>query len=145
MANPEMGPKDSEEETSQEREQTPEEILEVVKEAIEKGGEVLLTQLKSDGTRITNQASPISIEGNYLTIEADGYGFDVEITKIKEAESVEKLKQEMLDQLPLLREQLTEKQERLKVATDTEEVKVLEEEIEMIEQEITSREELLEE
>ena len=95
MANPEMGPQEPEEEIPQEKEQTPEEILEIIKEAIEKGREVLLTQLNSDRkSSISNIAIPYSIEGNFLTIEADGYGFDIEVNSIKKAELVEKENQE---------------------------------------------------
>lgn len=83
MENPEMSPLGSEEE---EREQTREEILETIKEVIEAGKEIALTQLTSEGKEITNIGLPISMEGNYLTIEADGYGFDIEIDSIKKVE-----------------------------------------------------------
>jgi hypothetical protein len=83
--NPEnKGPENNE----TEKEQTPEEILAIIAEAIEKGEWVLLTQLKQDGTPITNPAEPISIDGNYLTIEAGGYGIDIEISKITKAEII---------------------------------------------------------
>jgi len=73
-------------EKGHENEQTPEEILAVIAEAIEAGREVLLTQQKADGTTIINSAEPILIGGNYLTVGADGYGFDIEINKITKAE-----------------------------------------------------------
>ncbi len=92
MANPEMGSQDSKE---TEKEQTPEEILAVINEAIEKGREVLLTQLNSDRkSSITNIAIPHSIEGNFLTVEAGGYGFDIEVNSIKKAEFAERENQE---------------------------------------------------
>ena len=82
----EIGQREPGEENPQEKEQTPEEILEVIKEAIEKGEEVSLTQLTADGKITKDTALPISVEGNYLTIEADGYGFSIEIDGIKRAE-----------------------------------------------------------
>lgn len=79
------------EEEVKEREQTPEEVLAAINEAIENGKEVLLTQAGSDGKSfITNVAIPHSIEGNFLTIEADGYGLDIEISSIKRAELAKK-------------------------------------------------------
>ncbi|TSC94083.1 MAG: hypothetical protein CEN87_636 [Parcubacteria group bacterium Licking1014_1] len=174
MFNPEMGPREPEEEIPREetgsveniesineeqqrqekveKEQTPEEVLAVINEAIEKGREVLLTQAGSDGI-ITNIATPYSIEGNFLTIEAGGYGFDIKIDSIKKAEIVEKEEQEispedfreMLSQIPALKEMLAEREKRLQGSADSEEIKTLETEIEELRQEIAGREELLEE
>lgn len=84
MVNQEMGPRDPQE-GKKEKEQAQEEILKILKEAIEKGREVAITQSKADGF-ITNSALPISIEGEYLTVEADGYGFDIEINSIERIE-----------------------------------------------------------
>lgn len=94
MANPEMGPQEpepeeeipQESEETAEKKQTPEEILAVINEAIEEGREVLLVQESSDGRILTNLAIPYSLEGNFLTIEADGFGFDIRIDSIKKAE-----------------------------------------------------------
>jgi len=85
MFNPEMGPQEPEE---TEKEQTPEEILSVINEAIEKGREVLLTQSGSEKS-ITNIAIPFSIEGSFLTVEADGYGFEINVDSIRRAELIE--------------------------------------------------------
>ena len=82
MENLEMGPQGPEEE----KEQTREEILEIIREAVEAGKEIALTQLTSEGKETTNVAFPVSIEGNYLTIEAGGYGFDIMIDSIKKVE-----------------------------------------------------------
>ncbi|MEK7665177.1 MAG: hypothetical protein AAB361_03510 [Patescibacteria group bacterium] len=95
MTNPEMSPRESEEKTPreetseleniEEKEQTPEEVLAVINEAIKKGRQVLLTQENSEGV-VINTAIPYSIEGGFLTIEANGYGFDIKIDSIKKAE-----------------------------------------------------------
>ena len=47
------------EKNRRENERVPEEILETIKEAIEKGKEIEITQLKADGGSITNKAFPI--------------------------------------------------------------------------------------
>ena len=78
MNNIEQGPKEPEE-------QTPEQILEIIREAIENGRNVLLVQQRHNGSLITNLGQPISIEGNNLTIESAGYGFDIKISSIKSA------------------------------------------------------------
>jgi len=86
MVDPDLGSQRSEEEISQEKEQTPEEILEVIKEAIEKDEGVLMTQLTADGKVMKGVALLISLEGNCLTIEESGYIFDIEIGSIKRVE-----------------------------------------------------------
>jgi len=114
MFNPEMGPREPEEEIPQEeisdaedigstgeeqqegeevkeKEQTSEEVLAAINEAIESGKEILLTQAGSDGKSFTTHvATPYSVEGDFLTIEADGYGFDIKISSIKRAELIRK-------------------------------------------------------
>lgn len=81
MANPEGSPEDS-----KEREQTPEEVREVVLEAIEKQLGALLTQQREDGSTITNPALPISLEGGKLEVDAGGYGFSIDLDSVIKAE-----------------------------------------------------------
>lgn len=66
-----------------------EKILETIKEAIEKGKTVEISQGRSNGEIIANAAVPIRIEGDFLTIEADGFGFDIEVSSILNARMVE--------------------------------------------------------
>lgn len=70
------------------REQSPERIIELLTEAIEGGKDVELTQLRTNGEATINIAEPVSIDGNYLTIEAGGYGFDIELAQIVNVEIV---------------------------------------------------------
>jgi len=65
------------------QEQTPEQIREIIEGAIEAGKNVLILQETHKGGIITNVATPIEIKGSLLQIEADGYGFEIELDKIK--------------------------------------------------------------
>ncbi len=78
MVNSEIGSGESEG-----REQTPEEILLTLREAIENGRQINLTVQNSDGTFNEGKATPISIGGKYLDIEADGFGMSIELDCIK--------------------------------------------------------------
>ncbi len=86
-----MGPREPEENPQEENnievEGTPEEILETLKEAIETGGEVEMAQ-ETKGGIIVNNAFPISIEGDSLTIESEGFGFDINIGTIKKVKLI---------------------------------------------------------
>lgn len=68
------------------QEQTPEEILKILEKAIEIEKGVLLTQVLENGESITNPALPIVISENFLTIESDGFVFDIKIDTIKKVE-----------------------------------------------------------
>lgn len=63
-------------------EQTPEEKLRLLQEAIENGKEVILTVQNSDGSVTEGKATPIVIDGKYVDIEADGYGMSIELYRI---------------------------------------------------------------
>jgi hypothetical protein len=66
-----------------EQEQTPEEILEIITEAISNGREVLIEQRQSDGSVVENLALPFSIEDGCVLIEADGWGLNIILGNIK--------------------------------------------------------------
>lgn len=77
-------------EKSRENEQTPEEILEILKNAAENGLKTQLTVSGSEGKPdITNTITPYCFDGAYITVETEnGDAFDLEIIKIKKAELV---------------------------------------------------------
>ena len=74
-----------------EQEQTPEQIRVLLEGAIEKMQDVLLTQATEKGD-VTNPATPISLDGSYLEVEADGYGFSIIMERIKRAEIIQQEK-----------------------------------------------------
>jgi len=65
--NPEREPQEN-------QEQSPEEILGILQEAIEKRLEVTLTVLNSDGSLTDGNAIPLVIDRKYLDIEEMEYG-----------------------------------------------------------------------
>ena len=73
-----------ENEPRREEEQNREEILRILTEAIEMGSKVYMTQLKSDGQPKQGIAEPISIDGDILEIDADGYGLSIDVNSIKD-------------------------------------------------------------
>lgn len=74
-------------EQNQEKEPS-EKILEKIKEAIEKQKEIKITQKKANGEEIINNAFPLSIEGNNLTIDAESFGLDIKIDSIFDVEII---------------------------------------------------------
>ena len=75
-----------EKEPLREREQSREEILEILAEAIETGRKVMITQITSDGQIVQNSAEPISLQNDRLEVESDGFGFSIDVSMIKKVE-----------------------------------------------------------
>ena len=75
-----------EKEHPKEQEQSREEVLKTLTEAIETGREVAIVQTKPDGQPIENIALPISLQGDRLEIESDGFGFSIDVSTIKRVE-----------------------------------------------------------
>jgi hypothetical protein len=76
------------EEDKKEREQTPEEIREILNIAIENQCEVKIAILDKNGINPKEAiVEPYEIEGKYLVLTTeDGYGLSVELSRIEKAE-----------------------------------------------------------
>jgi hypothetical protein len=76
-------------ENKKEKQQTPEEIRQLLEQACENGLETLLTVENRDGSLQEGVIFPVNFEGDYLVIETEkdgGYGFSIEMNKIKKVE-----------------------------------------------------------
>jgi hypothetical protein len=81
-----------EQEPNRENEQTLAEILEILNRSEEEGHRLVLSveRLSEPGIFDENEAIVEKIDGEFVTIEASGCGFDIQIAKIKKAEIIEK-------------------------------------------------------
>jgi len=78
----------AEEKETAEREQTPEEIFEILKNAIESEKELGLSVLSSKGEIQKGIIVPEKIDGNVVWItDKNGVGSTIELSRIKKAES----------------------------------------------------------
>ena len=140
------------EEEQPEEEQTQEQILDALESAFEKQAKAELTILEPSGELRTNTVFIEGLEGRMLFVSSskDSPVMGIPIGDIKRAEAVEYEKQEispedfqeMLSQIPALKEMLTEKKAKLSKSTDRVEIENLQTEITELEQEISAREEI---
>ncbi len=72
-----------------ESDQTPEKILEVITEAIESGRKLEITQQLKDLSFIKGNATPISLEGDRLLVDAEGLGMYLEFSSLLRADPIE--------------------------------------------------------
>ena len=72
-----------------ESDQTLERIMEVITEAIESGKKLEITQQLKDGMFIKGNATPISIDGNILEVDAEGLGMSLELGSLVRADIIE--------------------------------------------------------
>ena len=92
MVNPELGPREPGNEIPQEgkeKEQTPEEIFDIVDRATNGDKKVLITWIETDGTPATRRVLPFQIEGDLLLVETSRGASFINISSIKKAEIIE--------------------------------------------------------
>jgi len=149
---PQIDPEQPAVEKLQEEEQTPEGILDVLESAFEKGAKAELTVSEPSGELRTNTVFIEGLEDGMLFVSSskESPAMGIPIGDVKRAQAVEQETQEMspedfqemLSQIPVLKEMLTERKAKLSQSADAEEIENLKTEIGELEQEIAFREEI---